>query len=154
MLKDPPLFKDEERSYFMEQSPYEEVASNVSNHDDPSMPCFTFRSLVLGLLFTCILSFVNQFFAFRTSPLSIGMIVTQLLAYPLGKLLEKILPTRIFSLPGKRCEFSFNPGPFTIKEHCIISTMSDTASVKKFLRIKKNQYFSIIFFSVECCYGC
>jgi hypothetical protein len=134
----------------MEQSPYEEVASNVSNHDDPSMLCFTFRSCFLGILFTCILSFVNQFFYFRTSPLNIGMLLTQLLSYPLGKLLEKILPTRSIPLFGKRWQFSFNPGPFTIKEHTIIAAMSDAASVK-FSRIKKNIFFFIF---IDCCYGC
>ncbi len=129
-MKDPPLFKDKERSYFMEQSPYEEVAANVSNHDDPSMLCFTFRSFILGLLFTCILSFINQFFSLRTSPLRIGMILVQLLAYPAGKLAEKTLPTRTFQLFGTRWQFSLNPGPFTIKEHCIITTMAGTAGVR------------------------
>jgi hypothetical protein len=114
----------------MEQSPHEEVSSTVSNHDDPSMLCFTFRSCFLGILFTCISSFINQFFAFRTSPLTVGMLLTQLLAYPIGKLLEKILPTRTFSPFGKQSEFSFNPGPFTMKEHCIISTMSGAATVR------------------------
>jgi len=113
----------------MEQSPYEEVAANVPNHDDPSMLCFTFRSFILGILFTCLLSFVNQFFYFRTSPLSIDMILIQLLAYPFGKLLATILPKRTFQPFGISYEFSLNPGPFTIKEHCIISTMANTASV-------------------------
>jgi hypothetical protein len=114
----------------MEQSPYEEVAANVPNHDDPSMLCFTFRSFILGILFTCLLSFVNQFFIFRTSPLNIDMILVQLLCYPIGKLLATVLPNRTFQPFGKRWEFSLNPGPFTIKEHCIISTMSSTASVR------------------------
>jgi len=114
----------------MVQSPYEEVAANVPNHDDPSMLCFTFRSFILGILFTCLLSFVNQFFIFRTSPLNIDMILVQLLCYPIGKLLATVLPNRTFQPFGKRWEFSLNPGPFTIKEHCIISTMSSTASVR------------------------
>jgi hypothetical protein len=124
------LFNAKERSYFMEQSPYEEVSANVSNHDDPSMLCFTFRSFILGIFFTCILSFVNEFFSFRTSPLQIGMVLTQLLSYPVGKLLAKILPTRRFQPFGERWQFSLNPGPFTIKEHCIIATMSSTARVR------------------------
>jgi len=149
-LKDPALFKDDERSYFMEQSPYEEVSSTVSNHDDPSMLCFTFRSFFLGILFTCTLSFVNQFFAFRTSPLTIGMLLTQLLAYPIGKFLEKILPTRSFSPFGKQWEFSFNPGSFTVKEHCIIAVMSDAATVRQ---SKKNcfSYYFVMF--IGCGYG-
>ncbi|UJR28088.1 hypothetical protein I4U23_009344 [Adineta vaga] len=120
---------DEERSFFIEQSPYEEVAANVSNHDDPTMLCFTFRSFILGILFTCILAFINQFFSFRTSPMSIDTLLVQLLAYPLGKSLAATLPTHKFYPFGKqRWSFSLNPGPFTIKEHCIITVMADTAS--------------------------
>ena len=67
------------------QASDEEVAANVSNIDDPTMLVLTFRSWFLGLLFTCLLSFVNQFFWYRTSPLFVGTLVAQLLTYPLGK---------------------------------------------------------------------
>ncbi|CAF0949276.1 unnamed protein product [Rotaria sordida] len=68
-----------------DESPYDIVAANVSNRDDPTLPCLTFRSCTLGLLFTCILAFVNQFFSFRTTPILLGMIIPQLLSYPMGK---------------------------------------------------------------------
>jgi hypothetical protein len=110
-----------------EQSPYEQVAANVSNKDDPTIAVLTFRSWFLGLIFTGILSFVNQFFWYRTSPLVIGVLVAQLLSHLVGKFLAKILPTRKFKF--FRWNFTFNPGPFTIKEHCIITTMASTASV-------------------------
>jgi hypothetical protein len=110
-----------------EQSPYEQVAANVSNKDDPTIAVLTFRSWFLGLIFTGILSFVNQFFWYRTSPLVIGVLVAQLLSHLVGKFLAKILPTRKFKI--FRWNFTFNPGPFTIKEHCIITTMASTASV-------------------------
>ncbi|CAF2776029.1 unnamed protein product [Rotaria sp. Silwood2] len=109
-----------------EQSSYEEVAANVSNKDDPNMLVLTFRSWFLGLAFTCILSFVNQFFFYRTSPLIIGVLVAQLLSHLLGKLMEKILPRRNFKI--FRWYFSFNPGPFSVKEHCIITTMAATGA--------------------------
>ncbi|CAF3388114.1 unnamed protein product [Rotaria sp. Silwood1] len=109
-----------------EQSSYEEVAANVSNKDDPNMLVLTFRSWFLGLAFTCILSFVNQFFFYRTSPLIIGVLVAQLLSHLLGKLMEKILPRRNFKI--FRWNFTFNPGPFTVKEHCIITTMAATGA--------------------------
>jgi hypothetical protein len=111
------------------ESPYEEVADNVSNQDNPLLPCLTFRSWFLGLLFTCILAFVNQFFTYRTMPVSLSMIVAQLLSYPMGKAMASILPRRTFILFGGRWRFSFNPGPFSVKEHCIISIMANTASV-------------------------
>ena len=110
-----------------DQSPYDEVAANVSNKDDPTMAVLTFRSWFLGLVFTCVLSFINQFFWYRTSPLVIGVLVAQLLSHLLGKLLAKILPTRQWKI--FRWTFSFNPGPFTVKEHCIITAMAGAAAV-------------------------
>lgn len=110
-----------------EQSPYEEVAANVSNKDDPTQLVLTFRSWFLGLAFTCILSFVNQFFWYRTSPLVIGVLVAQLLSHLLGKFMAKVLPRRTFQI--FRWKFSLNPGPFTVKEHCIITTMASTGCV-------------------------
>ena len=129
-----------------DESPYEEVAANVSNLDDPTLPCFTFRSCILGLLFTCILAFVNQFFTFRTMPIFLTMIVAQLLSYPMGKAMASILPNRTFMLFGGRWRFSFNPGPFSIKEHCIISIMANTASVRNKISCLVN--FSIRIFRV------
>jgi len=110
------------------QASDEEVAANVSTADDPSMLVLTFRSWFLGLLFTCILSFVNQFFWYRTSPLFVGTLVAQLLTYPLGKGMAKILPYGRFRI--FRWTFTLNPGPFTIKEHCIITAMANATCVK------------------------
>ena len=120
-----------------DQSPYEEVAANVSNKDDPSMLVLTFRSWFLGLVFTGILSFINQFFWYRTSPLIIGVLVAQLLSHLFGKLMARILPRREFKI--FRWSFSFNPGPFTVKEHCIITTMAATGAVSftQLLNLKK-----------------
>ncbi|KAF9317624.1 hypothetical protein BG003_000563 [Podila horticola] len=44
-----------------EISPIPEVAAVVSNTDDPSTPCMTFRFWVMGLVSILALSFVNQF---------------------------------------------------------------------------------------------
>ncbi len=124
-----------------DQSPYEEVAANVSNKDDPTMPCLTFRSWLLSLLFSCLFSFVNQFFWFRDFPIIIGSIVALLLSYFFGKIMAKVLPRRIFKIC--RWEFTFNPGPFTVKEHCIIATMASAASVSchEYLEWEKKQTF-------------
>lgn len=43
-----------------EVSPVAEVAAVVSNTDDPSLPCLTFRFWVMGLFSILSLSFVNQ----------------------------------------------------------------------------------------------
>jgi OPT family oligopeptide transporter len=52
-----------------------------------------------------------------------GMVV-QLVSLPMGKGLEKILPTIKFKTFGYT--WSLNPGPFTIKEHVCITVMANT----------------------------
>jgi len=50
-------------------------------------------------------------------------IVAQLMALPLGKGLEKILPTTKLRVFGRT--LSLNPGPFNIKEHVCITVMAN-----------------------------
>ena len=77
------------------------------------------------------------------------MILAQLLAYPIGRFLAQILPTRTFQQFGNRWQFSLNPVPFTIKEHCIIATMAGTADV----RYEEKQRTFFIHNFVELCFG-
>ena len=120
----------------------EEVGTTVSCTDDPTLSVLTFRSWFLGLLFTCLLSFVNQFFSYRTSPLFVGTLVAQLISYPLGRAMANMLPTRKFSI--FRWKFTLNPGPFTIKEHCIITAMANATCVR-FEIIRKIFIFDRLF---------
>lgn len=105
-----------------DDSPIEEVRVTISNTDDPLMPCNTFRMWSLGLLFTAAVSFVNQFFYLRQTQISIGYSVVALVSLPLGHLMARVLPTRQMNLFG--WSFSLNPGPFSVKEHILIGTMT------------------------------
>ncbi|KAF9103886.1 hypothetical protein BGX29_002779 [Mortierella sp. GBA35] len=105
-----------------DDSPIEEVRVTIPNTDDPSMPCNTFRMWFLGLLFTAAVSFVNQFFYLRQTQISIGYSVVALVSLPLGHMMAKFLPTTEMNLFGWK--FSLNPGPFSIKEHILIGTMT------------------------------
>ncbi|KAF9571162.1 hypothetical protein EC968_000965 [Mortierella alpina] len=105
-----------------DDSPIEEVRVTISNTDDPLMPCNTFRMWFLGLLFTAAVSFVNQFFYLRQTQISIGYSVVALVSLPLGHLMARVLPTRQMNLFG--WSFSLNPGPFSVKEHILIGTMT------------------------------
>jgi OPT family small oligopeptide transporter len=106
-------------------SPYAEVRSVVDNHDDPSMPASTLRAWAIGIFFSCCISFVNAFFDVRLPYIYVISTVPQLLAYPLGKFLERVLPDVGFTLFGVR--HSLNPGPFNKKEHMLITVMSNVA---------------------------
>lgn len=49
--------------------------------------------------------------------MQISPLVVQLLSFPLGKLMERFIPKSRF----------FNPGPFNMKEHALITVMANCA---------------------------
>ncbi|MCO5603614.1 hypothetical protein L7F22_057765 [Adiantum nelumboides] len=111
-----------------EQSPVEQVALTVATTDDPSMPVWTFRMWTIGLLSCMLLSFLNQFFAYRKEPLIITLITVQVAALPIGHFLAFVLPTREFPVPLTNRKFSLNPGPFNVKEHVLITIFANAGS--------------------------
>lgn len=63
-----------------ENSPYAEVRGVVDNTDDPTMPSFTFRVWVLGILLSGAGAFINQLFSIRNPSVYVTSNVAQLLA--------------------------------------------------------------------------
>ena len=114
-----------EAALITNNSPYSEVRAVVDNTDDPSTPCSTIRAWVIGIFFSVILAFINQLFSIRQPSISIEANVAQLLAFPLGKAWEKLVPNYSFTLFGTR--HNLNPGPFNKKEHMLIAIMANTA---------------------------
>ncbi|KAK0505821.1 glutathione transporter [Armillaria luteobubalina] len=110
---------------FDDESPYPEVRAAVSSVDDPSMPVNTFRMWTIGLFFTFFLPGLNQVLGMRYPSLYITGLVIQLLSLPIGKGMERILPTTRFNTFG--FVWSLNPGPFNIKEHVCITVMANIA---------------------------
>ena len=110
------------------------------------MPASTFRAWFIGTIFAAAgyvddsnparhpwrtfidqpvrRAFTNQFFLFSRLGISVTANVVQLLAFPAGKLLEAILPTRTFKTFGYT--WSLNPGRFSFKEHTVITIMATT----------------------------
>ncbi|XP_020985895.2 oligopeptide transporter 4-like [Arachis duranensis] len=115
------LKQDEE-----EVSPIEEVRLTVSNVDDPTQPVWTFRMWFLGLISCCLLSFLNQFFAYRAEPLVITQITVQVATLPIGRFMARVLPTTKFGIGSKK--FSLNPGPFNMKEHVLITIFANAGT--------------------------
>src|ERR1044072_8217180 len=99
-----------------DECPVKQVELTVPKTDDPNMPILTFRMWFLGIISCIVLSFVNQFFWYRTQPLSVGSIAVQIAVVPIGHFMAKTLPTRMF-FKNTWCEFTLNPGPFNVKEH-------------------------------------
>ncbi|KAJ7198818.1 small oligopeptide transporter, partial [Mycena pura] len=105
-----------------EDSPYPEVRSAVANFDDPEMAVSTLRSWTIGLLFSILIPGMNQFFHFRYPSVNIGPVVAQLIGFPIGRAWARWVPAvSIFGVP-------LNPGPFTIKEHVLITVMAGVGS--------------------------
>ncbi|KAH0835722.1 OPT oligopeptide transporter [Lanmaoa asiatica] len=101
-----------------DDSPYPEVRSAVANTDDPSIPASTIRTWVIGLTWAVILSGLNQFFFFRFPSVSVSGFVAVLISLPMGRAWAAVVPNwRIFGVP-------LNPGPFSIKEHVLLTIMS------------------------------
>ncbi|KAG2128757.1 OPT oligopeptide transporter protein-domain-containing protein [Suillus bovinus] len=128
---------------FDDESPYPEVRSAVANTDDPSIHVTTLRTWVLGLAWAIVMPGVNQFFFFRYPSVPITGIVAQLLSFPIGRFCAAYLPRKkIFGI-------SLNPGPFTIKEHVLITIMASVGATSAYAtdiiavqRVFYNQKFS------------
>ncbi|XP_030975484.1 oligopeptide transporter 7-like [Quercus lobata] len=116
-----------ESSTDTEKSPIEQVALTVPTTDDPSLPCFTFRTWILGSLACVVLSFLNQFFWYRKEPLSLTSISAQIAVVPLGHLMASTITERVF-FKGRKFEFTLNPGPFNVKEHVLITIFANSGA--------------------------
>lgn len=129
-----------------DDSPYPEVRSAVANFDDPSMPASTLRAWVLGLVWAIILPGVNQFYYFRYPSIAVGGLVAQLLTFPLGRLWDRFMPrVTVFGI-------SVNPGPFTIKEHVLVTIMANVGAPSAYAtdviavqRVMYHQQFSFMY---------
>ncbi|KAJ7691331.1 OPT oligopeptide transporter, partial [Mycena rosella] len=102
-----------------DESPYPEVRSAVSNTDDPDMPAATLRTWVIGITCAIIIPGLNQFFFFRFPAVTVSGIVVQLLSLPVGRAAAAYVPN--WCILG----VSLNPGPFTVKEHVLITAITD-----------------------------
>jgi hypothetical protein len=110
-----------------ETSPVEQVRLTVPSTDDPSLPVWTFRMWSIGLLSCALMSFLNQFFSYRTEPLIVTQITVQVASLPLGHFMARALPRARFRAPALLGggEWSLNPGPFNVKEHVLISIFAN-----------------------------
>ncbi|KAL7143053.1 hypothetical protein ABFS83_08G165500 [Erythranthe nasuta] len=105
--------------------PIEQVRLTVPPTDDPSLPALTFRTWFLGLLSCVLLSFLNQFFGYRQNNISISAVTAQIITLAMGNFMARVLPEKKFRVPVTKWKFSFNPGPFNLKEHVLITIFAN-----------------------------
>ncbi|KAF5355899.1 hypothetical protein D9756_004356 [Leucocoprinus leucothites] len=138
---------DKEHLAFDDESPYPEVRSAVANTDDPTMPVSTLRSWVIGVIWAILIPGLNQFFFFRYPSVTITGIVAQLLSFPIGRAAAAFLPNwSIFGL-------KLNPGPFTVKEHVLVTIMAtvgwQSAYATDIIAVQRVYYNQIYNFSYQ-----
>ncbi len=112
----------EVEKHFVEDSPYESVRAAVRAEDGEEV-ANTLRAWILGFVFVTIAAGINMFLSMRSPAISIPTVVILLLVYPVGCLWARIMPTRKFTTFGTT--WSLNTGPFTIKEHTVITLMAN-----------------------------
>lgn len=104
-----------------DDSPYPEVRAAVPSTDDPSLPQSTIRMWFMGFILATIGAGINLLFSMHSPSVTLTILVTSILAWPVGRAWEKIMPNvKIFGVP-------LNPGPFNIKEHALIVIMANTS---------------------------
>ncbi|KAG0042457.1 hypothetical protein BGZ83_000441 [Gryganskiella cystojenkinii] len=122
-LKEKDIDLEEEE---VENSPIEAVRLVVPITDDPTLHVLTFRFWILSFFFAVLAATVNQYYIFRTTSGSFSIYFVNLATFAMGRALARVLPQKSITVFGY--SLSLNPGPFNIKEHCLIGVTVSTAS--------------------------
>lgn len=104
-------------------SPYPEVRAVAAPTDDESMSCETIRAVFLGYAWAVMGQFTNTLFMSRLPGISVSSSFIQIMLYPCGVGLSKILPDWGITIAGTR--HSLNPGPWTYKEQMLSTIIFD-----------------------------
>lgn len=128
----------------VEDSPYPEVRAAVHPYDDPTLPCNTLRAWTIGLSLIFLGASMNTLFSLRAPSISLGALIAQVIAWPLGHGWARFVPERELTLPWpgwlggggrggamgatkKGLRVKLNPGPFNVKEHAVIVVMASVS---------------------------
>ncbi|KAI0595858.1 OPT oligopeptide transporter protein-domain-containing protein [Biscogniauxia sp. FL1348] len=98
-----------------------EVRRVVSLHDDPSLPTLTFRYFLLSVIFVIPGAFLSQMNSFRTTYAPYSVFFVQIASNYFGLWLARVLPDRPIRIPFTSSHFNLNPGPWSIKEHVLVT---------------------------------
>ncbi|KAI7760446.1 hypothetical protein LZL87_008536 [Fusarium oxysporum] len=118
------LLSDDADDEEEENSPYPEVRAAVRNFDE-DLPCNTVRAWTIGMLLVIVGASMNTLFSLRQPSISIGPLIAQIVAWPMGHGWAKFVPDKEFTTFG--ITWTLNPGPFNVKEHAIIVVMASVS---------------------------
>jgi hypothetical protein len=77
--------------------------------DDPTAHCLTLRMLAIGISFTLLGCGLNTLYTLRFPSISLTQSAVQFLAFPIGKIWEKVVPD--WTLSGMGWSLRLIPGP-------------------------------------------
>ncbi|CCH43030.1 Oligopeptide transporter [Wickerhamomyces ciferrii] len=95
------------------------VRESVTFEDDPETPVFTFRYILLSLIFVPPGAFLDTMNSYRTTSAAYSIFFVQVASHYLGKWLANNLPDKRIDL--KIFNFRLNPGPWSIKENVLVT---------------------------------
>ena len=101
----------------------------VSLHDDPTLPTLTFRYFLLSTIFVVPGAFLSQMNQYRTTYAPYSVFFVQIASNYVGAWLAKVLPKRRVHLPFTRFAFSLNPGPWSVKEHVLVTVTANSGAI-------------------------
>lgn len=93
----------------------------VSFTDDTTLPTITFRYFLLVFLFVTPGAFLSQMAHYRTTYAPYSVFFVQIASNYVGIWLARILPEWNVKVPFTKRSFSLNPGPFSVKEHVLVT---------------------------------
>lgn len=108
-----------------DDSPYPEVRAAVPSSDDTSLVQNTVRMWTLGMIMSTIGCGLNMLFSMHSPSIVLTTFVTSILAWPLGRGWDLIMPDK--PMFGRFGGPSWNPGPFNVKEHALITAMGNVS---------------------------
>lgn len=117
------LPKQHEEDYvpIFSDSRYPEVRASVPNVDNVDIPQNTLRMWTIGLFLTTVGCALNTVFSLHTPLFVISSFVASMVAWPLGRLWERLVPDKkVFGI-------ELNPGAFNLKEHALITIMASVS---------------------------
>ncbi|OQE27350.1 hypothetical protein PENSTE_c004G05557 [Penicillium steckii] len=98
-----------------------QVRQLINLKDDPTLPTITFRYFVLSAIFVIPGAFLSQLSYFRTTSAKYSVFFVQIACHYAGHFLARTLPAWNIRIPATNWGFSLNPGPWSIKEHVLVT---------------------------------
>ncbi|KAG9231484.1 OPT oligopeptide transporter protein-domain-containing protein [Amylocarpus encephaloides] len=105
-----------------------QVRRVVSLQDDPNLPVFTFRYFFLTFLFIIPGAFLTQLNQYRTTFAPYSIFFVQIASNYIGDWMARTLPAWNVRLPFTKRSFNLNPGPFSPKEHVMVTISASSGA--------------------------